>query len=116
MASGESGQSNGETASMRERLEMMLNVVRGEAGYTPRNDDSKVFENDIISNISQYQTGASISYSPSTSWGHRLNVGLDYTVQDFVDWKYWDYYASPEGYRENDHDQDRNYDQDHDHN
>ena len=29
MASGESGQSSGETASMRERLEMMLNVVRG---------------------------------------------------------------------------------------
>ena len=29
MAGGESGQSNGETASMRERLEMMLNVVRG---------------------------------------------------------------------------------------
>ena len=86
----------------------MLNVVRGEAGYTPRNDDSKVFENDIISNISQYQTTAGISYSPSISWAHRLNVGLDYTVQDFVDWKYWDYYASPEGYRENDHDQDRN--------
>ena len=29
MANGEPGQSNGETASMRERLEMMLNVVRG---------------------------------------------------------------------------------------
>ncbi len=29
MASGESGQSSGETASMREQLEMMLNVVRG---------------------------------------------------------------------------------------
>ena len=86
----------------------MLNVVRGEAGYTPKNDDSKVFENDIISNISQYQTSATIAWTPSSEWSHRLTAGLDYTIQDFVDWKFWDYYATPTGYRENDHDQDRN--------
>ena len=86
----------------------MLNVVRGEAGYTPRNDDSKVFENDIISNIHQFQTTVGIGWTPNASWSHRFNMGMDYTVQDFIDWKYWDYYADPTGYRENDHDQDRN--------
>lgn len=85
-----------------------LNVMRGTAGYTPNNDDSKVFENDLISNINQYQTSASIGWSPNTAWSHRLNVGLDYTVHDFLDWKFWDYYAEPTGSRENDHDTDRN--------
>ena len=86
----------------------MLNVVRGEAGYTPRNDDSKVFENDILSVIDQYQLSANINWSPNSTWAHRLNVGLDYTVNDFIDWKYWDYYAEPTGDREDDQRQDRN--------
>lgn len=86
----------------------MLNVVRGKAGYTPKNDDSKVFENDLISNIHQYQTSANIAWSPSIAWNHRLNVGVDYTVQDYVDWKWWDYYSNPEGTRQDSQSQDRN--------
>jgi len=86
----------------------LLNVMRGTAGYTPGNNDALVFENDLFSNINQYQTSASIGWSPNISWSHRLNVGLDYTVQDYLDWKYWEYYAQPTGARENDHDQDRN--------
>lgn len=86
----------------------MLNVVRGTAGYTPKNDDSKVFENDLISNIDQYQTSAGITWSPSVSWNHRLNLGVDYTVQDYVDWKWWDYYANPTGTRQDSQSQDRN--------
>ena len=86
----------------------LLNVLRGTAGYTPQNDDSKVFENDILSIIDQYQLSANINWSPNSTWAHRLNVGLDYTVNDFIDWKYWDYYAEPTGDREDDQRQDRN--------
>ena len=85
-----------------------LNVMRGEAGYTPDDDHSLVFENEISSAIDQFQTSASIGWSPNTMWSHRLNAGLDYTVMDFVDWKYWDYFEVPQGDRENDQEQDRN--------
>ena len=49
-----------------------------------------------------------VRWSPNSTWNHRLNVGMDYTTNDFVDWKFWDYYAEPTGDREDDQRQDRN--------
>jgi TonB-linked SusC/RagA family outer membrane protein len=85
----------------------LLNVMRGSADYTSGND-ALVFENDIFSTINQYQTSASVGWSPNVDWSHRLNVGLDYTVMDYLDWKYWDYFTAPTGSRRLDSDQDRN--------
>jgi TonB-linked SusC/RagA family outer membrane protein len=85
----------------------LLNVMRGSADYTSGND-ALVFENDIFSTINQYQTSASVGWSPNVNWSHRLNVGLDYTVMDYLDWKYWDYFTAQTGFRRLDSDQDRN--------
>ncbi|MGH7448240.1 MAG: TonB-dependent receptor plug domain-containing protein, partial [Longimicrobiales bacterium] len=51
---------------------LTLNVMRGLAGYTPGNDDSKVLDNDLISNIQLFQTGTSLIWTPNNMWAHRL--------------------------------------------
>lgn len=87
---------------------LFLNVLRGERGYTPGNDDSLVMFNDINTNSSQWVTSASIGWSPTTSFSHRLNFGMDYTYLDFVDFKPYDNYENPLGDREVDEYSDRN--------
>ncbi|MDE3002559.1 MAG: SusC/RagA family TonB-linked outer membrane protein [Gemmatimonadota bacterium] len=87
---------------------LFLNVLRGERGYTPDNDDSLVMFNDIFTNQSQWVTSASIGWSPTADFSHRLNFGMDYTYVDFVDFKPYDNYENPLGDRENDTYNDRN--------
>jgi TonB-linked SusC/RagA family outer membrane protein len=87
---------------------LFLNVLRGERGYTPDNDDSLVLFNDILTNQSQWVTSASIGWSPTADFSHRLNFGMDYTYVDFVDFKPYDNYENPLGDRENDTYNDRN--------
>ena len=87
---------------------LFLNVLRGTRGYTPDNDDSLVLFNDILTNQSQWVTSASIGWSPTADFSHRLNFGMDYTYVDFVDFKPYDNYENPLGDRENDTYNDRN--------
>ncbi len=88
---------------------LLLNILRGPAGYTPDNDDSLILNNEVRSNIDNLVTGVSINWSPNTVWAHRLNLGMDYTVSDFVDFKPWgESFDRPEGDREDDQQQDRN--------
>jgi TonB-linked SusC/RagA family outer membrane protein len=87
---------------------LFLNVLRGERGYTPGNDDSLVLNNDIRTNSSQWVTSASIGWSPTASFSHRLNFGMDYTYLDFVDFKPYGNYEFSLGDRENDTRSDRN--------
>lgn len=81
---------------------LFLNVLRGTRGYTPGNDDSLVLVNDIVSYINQWVTSLSVGWSPSQSFSHRLNVGMDYSYVDFVDFKPYGNYENPTGDREND--------------
>ena len=87
---------------------LYLNVLRGTAGYTPGNDDSLVLENDVITHLDLYVTGLSVNWSPTPMFSHRMNVGLDYTSSDFIDFKGWGYYAEQTGDREIDQQFDRN--------
>jgi TonB-linked SusC/RagA family outer membrane protein len=87
---------------------LYLNVLRGTAGYTPGNDDSLVLENDLLSELNQWVTSASIGWTPNNSLSHRLNVGMDYTYTDFQDFKPWGFYEDPVGNREDDSTTDRN--------
>ncbi len=88
---------------------LFLNVLRGERGYTPNNDDSLVLVNDIESYVNQWVTSVSIGWSPTSSLSHRLNFGLDHTSVDFVDFKPFGNYENPEGDREADEQVDRNF-------
>ena len=87
---------------------LYLNVIRGPAGYTPGNDDSLVLENDVNQTIDHVVTSASIGWTPNNMFSHRLNVGMDYTISDFVDFKAWGYYEEFQGDRESDTQTDRN--------
>ena len=87
---------------------LFLNVLRGTAGYTPGNDDSLVLENDVIHHLDHYVTGLSVNWTPNTMFSHRLNMGLDYASSDFIDFKWWGYYAESTGDREIDDQFDRN--------
>jgi TonB-linked SusC/RagA family outer membrane protein len=87
---------------------LFLNVLRGERGYTPGNDDSLVMFNDIATNQSQWVTSASIGWTPTANFSHRLNFGMDYTYVDFVDFKPYDNYENPLCVRVNEQYNDRN--------
>lgn len=87
---------------------LFLNVMRGEAGYTPGNDDSLVLNNDINTFLSQWVTSASIGWSPTASFSHRLNFGMDYNYADYIDFKPYGNYEFALGSRENDTRSDRN--------
>ncbi|MDH3272312.1 MAG: TonB-dependent receptor, partial [Gemmatimonadota bacterium] len=87
---------------------LFLNVLRGDRGYTPGNDDSLVLVNDIESYVNQWVTSASIGWSPTASFSHRLNFGMDYSYSDFIDFKPFGNYENPEGDREADQATDRN--------
>ncbi|MCH2464760.1 MAG: TonB-dependent receptor plug domain-containing protein, partial [Gemmatimonadetes bacterium] len=87
---------------------LFLNVIRGPAGYTPGNDDSLVLENDINQTIDHVVSSVSVGWTPNNMFSHRLNVGMDYTISDFVDFKAWGYYEEFQGDRESDTQTDRN--------
>ncbi|MGH7506548.1 MAG: TonB-dependent receptor domain-containing protein, partial [Longimicrobiales bacterium] len=87
---------------------LILNVLRGDRGYTPDNDDSLVLEFDLFQTINHYITGIQATWNPIPSITQRLNVGLDYETSDLQDFKPWGYFAAPEGDREDDLQEDRN--------
>ena len=87
---------------------LYLNVLRGTAGYTPGNDDSLVLENEIFTHLDQYVTGAAVNWVPNSMFSHRMNVGIDYTSSDFIDFKGWGFYEDHAGNREIDQQFDRN--------
>ncbi len=87
---------------------LYLNVLRGDRGYTPGNDDSLVLENQIFTYLDQYVTGLSVNWAPNTLFSHRLALGLDYTSSDFIDFKGWGFYEEATGDREVDQQFDRN--------
>lgn len=83
-------------------------MLRGTAGYTPGNDDSLVLENEILTHLDQYVTGLSVNWAPNSLFSHRMNVGVDYTSSDFIDFKGWGFYEESTGDREIDQQFDRN--------
>ncbi len=87
---------------------LLLNVLRGDAGYTPGNDDSLVLENDLFSHIDQYITGLTVNWQPNNAFSHRFAAGIDYTSMDYIDFKRWGFYEEPTGDREIDQQFDRN--------
>lgn len=88
---------------------LLLNILRGDAGYTPDNDDSRILINDLAQDIDNVIVGVGLNWTPNSAWSHRLNLGMDYTFSDFVDFKPWgEAFDAPEGDREDDQEQDRN--------
>lgn len=88
---------------------LLLNILRGDAGYTPGNDDSVILKNELLQDIQNVQVGASVTWAPNANFSHRLNAGMDYTASDYTDFKPWgEAFDAPEGDREVDENFDRN--------
>ncbi|MGH7476125.1 MAG: TonB-dependent receptor domain-containing protein [Longimicrobiales bacterium] len=87
----------------------LINVMRGERGYTPGNDDSLLFEMDIDQMIDHFISSANIAWTPTSGMLHRLNIGLDYSSSDYLEERPWGYYSTPDGDRESDLELDRNW-------
>jgi outer membrane receptor protein involved in Fe transport len=87
---------------------LFLNVMRGDQGYTPGNDDSLVLNNDLDSRVDSWVTSLSAGWSPTASFSHRVNFGMDYTYSDYTDFKPYGNYEQQLGSRQNDTRSDRN--------
>jgi TonB-dependent SusC/RagA subfamily outer membrane receptor len=87
---------------------LLLNVMRGENDYTPGHDDSAILEMDLQQMIDHYILGANISWTPSATLTHRLNVGMDYSTSDYLEERPWGFYNAQDGDREADLALDRN--------
>jgi outer membrane receptor protein involved in Fe transport len=87
---------------------LYLNVLRGERGYTPNNQDDETLFNNVSSGLSQWVTSLSLGWSPTANFSHRLNFGMDYNYLDYTDFKPYGNYENPLGTRENDTQSDRN--------
>ncbi len=81
---------------------LLLNVIRGERGYTPGNDDSKVLDMRLFTNTNHFTTGLNISWTPSANMLHRINAGLDFAEFDYSEERPWGFFYVPEGDREDD--------------
>jgi TonB-linked SusC/RagA family outer membrane protein len=87
---------------------LYLNVLRGERGYTPNNQDDETLFNNVNSELSQWVTSLSVGWSPTADFSHRVNFGMDYSYLDYVDFKPYGNYENPLGTRQADDESDRN--------
>ncbi|MCI0437270.1 MAG: TonB-dependent receptor [Gemmatimonadetes bacterium] len=81
---------------------LLFNVARGDQGETPDNDDSLVLDLEQDQFINHFNTSANISWSPSSTFRHRMNVGLDYTNSHFITERPWQFWNNPLGDRATD--------------
>ena len=86
----------------------LLNVFRGDQGYTPGNNDSLVFAMGLRTAIDHFTTSAQVTWTPLSSFTHRLNVGIDWVNSEYTEDKPFGMYSVPLGNRENDTEQSRN--------
>lgn len=86
----------------------LLNVFRGENGYTPGNDDGLVLDMGLKSTIDHFTTSAQVIWTPLSSFTHRLNAGIDYINAEYTEDKPFGFYSTPLGNRETDTEQSRN--------
>ena len=83
------------------------NVIKLDEGETPDNVDSLVFQFDSDQEIDHFNTGLNINYTPFDNFRHRLNVGMDWSESNFIQFRplgYWDF---PDGARTYDQERSR---------
>lgn len=78
----------------------MLNVTRGEAGYTTNDVDGLLLLMKLEQDVDHFLTGVNFLWNPIPSVDQRLNLGLDYNTSEFREERPWLYYSEPRGDRE----------------
>ena len=78
---------------------LLYNVARGPEGATPDNRDDLVLDMEQDQFINHFNTAGNISWTPSASFRHRLNVGVDFSNSHFITERPWLFWNNPEGDR-----------------
>jgi outer membrane receptor protein involved in Fe transport len=79
---------------------LLLNIMRGEAGYTPNNNDALIMDMKLKTFSDHFTTGVNVVFSPGEGLSHRLNAGLDWAQTDYQEEHPYEYFRVPLGNRE----------------
>lgn len=80
----------------------LLNVLRGENDYAQSAGvgDGNVFDLDLTSLTDHFTTGLNLMWTPTQSFSHRFNVGLDWNQTDYREERPFGFFYEPSGNRE----------------
>ena len=81
---------------------LLLNVLRGDQGYTPDNNDALALEMLLNTESNHFTSGLSFNWTPTPGMLHQLNLGIDYVESEFMSERPFGYFYEPLGNREND--------------
>ncbi|MDH5804624.1 MAG: TonB-dependent receptor plug domain-containing protein, partial [Gemmatimonadota bacterium] len=79
---------------------LLLNVLRGSAGYTPDNRDGLTLDMELFTFIHHFTTGLNVVWTPGNGMTHRVNVGLDLAQGETTQERPWGFFYRPLGNRE----------------
>lgn len=79
-----------------------LNTLRGDAGYTPNNNNSLAFNMDLFTRTNHFVSGLTANWTPMENMLHQVTVGIDYSVQDYTEERPFGFFYEPRGDRESD--------------
>ncbi len=78
----------------------VLNVARGNAGYTTNADHSVIFQMKLGTLTDHFTTGVNLLWEQGGGITHRLNAGLDWADSDYTEEKPWGFWRDFLGARE----------------
>lgn len=78
---------------------LLLNSLRGDQAPVP--DESQILEMDLNTNTDHFTTGVTVNWSPWKNVNQSLNVGLDYSLSEYIEERPFGYVREPQGNREN---------------
>lgn len=81
----------------------LLNTLRGDAGYAPDNDNSKVFDMELLTRSNHFTSGVTANWTPIENMLHKVTVGIDYSEQDYTEERPFGFFYEPKGDREADY-------------
>jgi TonB-dependent starch-binding outer membrane protein SusC len=73
---------------------LSYNVSFLDQGDTPDDDDSRIFEMDILQDIDHFTTGGTVNWTPRDNLRHRFTAGFDWSNSNQRTerpWQFWDF-------------------------
>lgn len=80
---------------------LLLNVLRGDQGYTPDNNDALALEMDLFTTSNHFTSGLRFDWTPTDNMLHQLSLGIDYVESEYTEERPFGFFYDPLGDREN---------------
>lgn len=78
---------------------LTINVMRGDEGSTPNNEDALALTMKLKNSINHFITGTNFIWTPVANVNNHLNIGLDYNNSEYTEYRPFGFYYRPEGNR-----------------